>query len=683
MMTCGTTWSVGNGRLLPWGAHALVLTALFAGVACHTDTVAVLMPQLAYDCPIGAATSSTPAGGTSCDALDFGVVQVGNSKTLTLRVANIGRFVLKVNSADINDDAQGTLVVSPLPSSLAVQESDNVQITFKPTFGIVLAEKYVLDTSDPSHPHVDIPIKGSGDGHPKPLADVQRLDFGNVKTGMAKFLSVRLSNQGNVPMTITSSVVTDDPAEFSSRLSSTTVAPGGSLDQPVSFLPRGVGVDTATLHLTLDAATPDGKATGTDVSEITVALSGESLSMLSVSPTPVDLGMLAWHGTTAKAVSLTNGGVAPVQIKNVALKPGGSTAITLTPNLVILGSIQPGVTAPGALTVTYTPPANMIQMPVSDVAILVIDSDDSANPHIEVPISGSCLCVRPGVIIGVSPTSIDFSTVDPRYGDRKATVTISSLGTQPLVISDIRPSPGSPIDFVAGSEIPPNTSIAAGTSQTFTITYTQHPRATTYMHVPGGIDVFSNDAMNPTVTVSLDAVCRGGPGATDIDGDGIPDVCDACQYDGPLAPTYRDNVMGDGMNFSNGLFTGQSGTRANISTAVKPGATVQVEYDFSLTGTGPQCGTHSANETQYYVGLVSGSAGTSLGTDCMFDGVPCQMTAVAPFQRQGHRQTMLTAPMTEGTYYVQYDWNWAPMCMPDQFQARGSSSGFAAFCVKK
>lgn len=109
--------------------------------------------------PIHLHVTSAPDIHVSEDTLDFGIVQIGNSRTLPLLITNNGVEVLAVTDIiSDNDD----FTVDTHTFYLDPQENQEVQVTFTPSTAGVHLATLTITSNDPDEPVVFVMLIGAG-----------------------------------------------------------------------------------------------------------------------------------------------------------------------------------------------------------------------------------------------------------------------------------------------------------------------------------------------------------------------------------------------------------------------------------------------------------------------------------------------------------------------------------------
>jgi hypothetical protein len=644
-----------------------VLPAIAVGVfcACSQDKLGATAPEIRYACPTDPNGPVAPGVGADCAVLDFGDVDVGTAVQRDLHLGNLGRGRLLITSGALSANLGGVFSASASPSLLEVDQTAVIHIDFAPTMLGPASTTYVIQSNDPKTSAAQVQVKGNGVGHAQAVVLPTSIDFGDVLKGTTVTKSLRVTNSGNLPMLVRFTLQ-QSGNEFATALATGTVVPAGqTADLAPSFTPDVPGEAAATITIITDSV-EDGSPTGFDQATSTATLAGRSIPVIQAAPPQVDFGTTVWHGMVTQTVTLGNQGKGDLFITGIRMQDGSSPSFTFTINPLDAGRIGPSGLIPAAITIIYSPPESSDALS-NDSGAIEIDSNDPVTPTLVVPLTGACTCQMPGPIIQVTPTSIDFDTVGTNM-DRTQTVTVANVGQMPLTVSSVALGMNTPSDFVLGTQLMPNTIIMPGDSTTFTIQYVGHPSHMPSTLVTGTVQVMSNDPVNANVTINMQGICSVAFAGVDGDGDGIPDECDLCLFDGPTPPSLPNTVTSSGLTITNGVLNG----RGNIYIDIPPGGTITTTYDWSVTS-GPACTYCPDCITQYY-GTIDGS---NAGTDCFYNDLACFDYS------SGSQADTLTAPTAEGTYYVGFNWSWEYYCRPTNYGGHvGRAHAYGVICVK-
>src|SRR6202790_3690298 len=220
---------------------------------------------------ISAVVSSTKPPSSTLSllstAVDFGIVAVGSSKTLTVTATNSGSASVTVTSATISTSFF-SLISPSLPITVAAGQSTVISIQFTPnaagTFNATLSI-----TSDASNGVTNLALSGTGAAPVPPApgaltASPTTENFGSVIVGANQPQSVTLTNTGGSSVNISQATVSGAGFQLSGITTPLTLNPAQSMTFTVAFTPQTSGNANGTVTITSNAANPS----------TTIALSG-------------------------------------------------------------------------------------------------------------------------------------------------------------------------------------------------------------------------------------------------------------------------------------------------------------------------------------------------------------------------------------------------------------------------
>jgi hypothetical protein len=443
---------------------ALAAALLVAASGCERDRIAPALGTLEV----------TPMP-------DFGHVMLGNKASYSLKITNIGRRSVLLDSLRQEEPSLRDFSFDPGGAkSLATDESTVVTFTFSPA---VLGQRLsrVVLISDAAVPRLSMDLSGTGilgkaDFAPKSLA------FGQVGLTSSSTLPVTFTNAADDPAAVqVGAVGGPDAAGFDATPSgAVAVAPQSSLPVHVKFHPWRVGLFKATLPVR-----PCPSCAWENVT-----LTGEGIAAsLVAAPTPLDFGSTAPQQLVVKTVKITNLGSRTVTLSASAFGGQSSKAFSFQAPLVN------GATLPQNQSVVVTigfSPQEMGAM----TGELRVPTDDDGTPVVIVPITG--LGVGPS--IKVNPEAMGFPrtavglTVQKSLSIRN--VGLDPTGQHPLIITGYSVTSGA--DFaVTGPALP--LTLAASRGQYLQISYAPVAEGV----LEGSLLIQSNDPLRPMLVVPL------------------------------------------------------------------------------------------------------------------------------------------------------------------------------------
>ncbi|EKF74995.1 hypothetical protein A11A3_06061 [Alcanivorax hongdengensis A-11-3] len=203
------------------------------------------------------------------EEVDFGMVQGGLTKDMSVTISNTGGQPLGVNGVSLGGADAGSFMQTNDCTTVAAGDSCTVTVTFMPTGEGERNGTLTIASDDPDTPSLDVPLTGQSQLAPEPniTADPQSANFGSVTVGSSKDMDVTIGNDGTASLNITGvSVGGANASEFIQSNDCTNVAAGDSCTVSITFTPAGQGDKSATL--TVQSNDPD-------TASLTVALSGK------------------------------------------------------------------------------------------------------------------------------------------------------------------------------------------------------------------------------------------------------------------------------------------------------------------------------------------------------------------------------------------------------------------------
>lgn len=308
------------------------------------------------------------------------------------------------------------------------------------------------------------------------------LPFGNVLRNTAAMLSATVTNTGNAALSVTALTVTGS-AEFS--LTNAPALPlnvpaGSSAKVNVRYAPTNTSADSGNLAIASnDSANPT----------INVALTGTGVApTITVTPGTLDFGSLQQGNTTNRNVTLGNTGNADCHVS--ALTKLGSADFSFGSG----APVAPFVITPGSsvlVPMAYTP-SNV----GADSGSLTIVSDDSANPSVAVPLSGTGNPIPNSANITVNPLTLPFGPL--RVG-QSATLS-TSIGNTGTTNASVTALGITGTDFAIGGAAPATPfTVAPGANIIVPVVFTPSAVANRI----GTLAVSTTDTNHPVINVAL------------------------------------------------------------------------------------------------------------------------------------------------------------------------------------
>ncbi len=181
------------------------------------------------------------------DSIDFGQRFIGTSTSELVTLTNNGRTSVTVSQSSLPAGYQ----LRPSNLSLVSGGSAEVRVVFDPKEAQRYDGEAGLSLSGAQNAGLTIELKG--EGVPQAIEVVPSLDFGLVRVGETKTLSLPLKSLVEFPLDPVSLAVIGSEAEqrasFSPSVTALSIAPGAEASLEVSFTPSSANEHAATLQL--------------------------------------------------------------------------------------------------------------------------------------------------------------------------------------------------------------------------------------------------------------------------------------------------------------------------------------------------------------------------------------------------------------------------------------------------
>jgi len=294
-------------------------------------------------------SSGPPSGGQqsgtlslSATNLDFGSVNAGTSRALSVKATNSGSASITVSSASISTK-YFVLTAPSLPATLAAGQSTTVGIQFTPNAAGAFSGSLIL-SSDASDSSASISLKGIGMTTITPgqlTLNPTAEDFGTVTVGSSQSVSESVTNTGGSSVTISQIAISGTGFTMSGITAPLTLAAGQNATFSVTFTPAGSGAASGNIAITSDGSNPN----------VALPLSGTgtlAVAQLTVTPTTLAAGsvVVGTSGTVSGSLSASGANVtiSAATTNNSVFSVGG---ISL-PMTILAGQSAP-------FTITFSP----------------------------------------------------------------------------------------------------------------------------------------------------------------------------------------------------------------------------------------------------------------------------------------------------------------------------------------
>ncbi|OLE63228.1 MAG: hypothetical protein AUG04_06225 [Deltaproteobacteria bacterium 13_1_20CM_2_69_21] len=319
-------------------------------------------------------------------SLNFQMVTVGSSKTLSTQVQNTGTAPLNVTSVSSCAGTPSSITRTPTgPFTVAAGGSASLSVTFAPTAAGALPAGACLAvaSNDPAKPTVNLGVSGTATTTAAPAIALNpaSLAFQTVTVGSSKTLGAQVQNAGTAPLNVTgiSSCAATPGSITWTPAAPFTVLAGGNVTLNVTFAPTAAGALPAGACLAIASNDQLKPTINLGVSGTATGAAGPAVNL---EPASLDFQTVVIGAPRELTSQVHNAGNAALDLTSIALCNGTPATLSWTPS-------APASVAPGAslsLDVFYTPAADGA-LPAG--SCLVIATNDPANATVQLSISGA------------------------------------------------------------------------------------------------------------------------------------------------------------------------------------------------------------------------------------------------------------------------------------------------------
>ncbi|WP_224365629.1 choice-of-anchor D domain-containing protein [Hyalangium versicolor] len=361
-------------------------------------------------------------------SLAFGDVPVNTAVRRSVTLTNTGTATLTVSNFGLGGGPFYPGSPLSVPGTIAPGGSVNFEVMCQPPW-ISTYSGAVSFVSDGGN--VSVPL--SCRGYAAEIRAQEFLDFGDVRVGEFSDRPLTITNLGTAPLTISETSLSNNTAFSIVGALPGPIAPGASANLTVRCLPTAAVSYSATLFTFSNG--------GSGFSGL--ACRGFA-PVLSVAPTSLDFGDVRVGTVSARSLTVTNTGTAPLIISGPTLNNAAYSIVGGLPGPI-------AASASANLTVRCQPPA------VGSYTGTLSFTSNGGSASVAL----SCRGVAP--IISVSPTQLDYGTILVGTTSSR-TFTVSNTGTASLLVSS---SSLTGADFQLTTPIP--FTVAPGASQSVAV----------------------------------------------------------------------------------------------------------------------------------------------------------------------------------------------------------------------
>ncbi|MBI4815695.1 MAG: choice-of-anchor D domain-containing protein [Deltaproteobacteria bacterium] len=356
--------------------------------------------------------------------LEFGDLDVGYRKLLTLNVRNSGTQQLEVSRLRVIGTGDVRVTDTPLPMRIEAGGAKPVTLSYVPgTVGPMTGE-LLVESSDRATPQVVAALSGNGAGAVL-LVRPERIHFGVAIDPGPHTRPAILLNAGSAPITVSTLSVTGSPeislgdvSYFPVRLEA-----GESIDANVEFTPTDFGTFSATVSVVTDHPEyPDVRI------PITAGFAEEACQ-LAMAPTEVNFGIVPVGHVRRRSVRVTNTGRDSCTFVSGGLAFG--TDATFSVNSEPVWPLELAANESLELELAFAP---FQRAPVRATTYTLKTSDPFFPAHV-VRLSGSTI---PDPAVFVDPSVLDFGAQDPSCpASSEQTTRIFNTGVTAVTVESV------------------------------------------------------------------------------------------------------------------------------------------------------------------------------------------------------------------------------------------------------
>lgn len=330
--------------------------------------------------------------------LDFGSVQIGTNKVLSVTVTNSGPADCGVNNILVLSETLDFNLVDPSLTNFVVASGSavEVEVDYTPSVATNVTGSMLINTEDPARRLIRVNLQGRG---LTPVCSMsvsnQDTDFGFVAVGFSRTNTVAtITNTGLASGAITN-ITVDNATEFFvlEPPLPVTLAPFQSTNVVVEYVPTGFGADNTTVRIFDDC--PGSVRTVAVTAFGVLSSPGCAISVTNL----IDFGVVGVGSTNTIKARFSNTGTTNCLVSLIRFTPCDgttdfTTVVPATPFTLVPNAF-------GEVAVTYRPSAAG-----GDCGTLEIFSDDPLGP-VSIVVTGSAGRCE----IALSPASLDFGDV--------------------------------------------------------------------------------------------------------------------------------------------------------------------------------------------------------------------------------------------------------------------------------
>ncbi|MCB2204941.1 choice-of-anchor D domain-containing protein [bacterium] len=378
-------------------------------------------------------------------SFDFGTIaacEIGKSTFLT--VTNSGSVTALIDSVP---GAEGFVVTTSLPVSVQPGNLTQLRVTFIPPRPGIYHDTLFLTTTRCGE-RVPFVLHGA-------LYDTnytvtpQPLIFSGVAVGANSIQNFSFRNLHLSSVRIADVSISPAGTDFASwGAYPKTVGENNLTDLPIQFRPTGAGSQSATACIILDQPCRD---------TICIPLQGNTAdALLTADPVLLDFDSVAHCADVTREVRVRNNGGSVLKLTSSRIEGADAASFVIENPLSGAEDLAPA----SERSFTIRIPASAMPVDGAKQAVLVVESDNSAQPQLQVPLQ----LIRTTLVLPASQT-LDFGTVVTGTMQSRQLV-LRNSGTHPVHFSNVQLPAGV-------TALPTSLTLLPGDSATISVSFTQ------------------------------------------------------------------------------------------------------------------------------------------------------------------------------------------------------------------
>jgi hypothetical protein len=248
-------------------------------------------------------------------AIDFGVLNIGQTRTLSVTVRNVGSATLNVTAMTINNAAVS--ITGDTRFALEPAASREVSLQYRPAAAGALSASFTIASDDPDRPSAPVALAGRAVAPTAASMNISpgSLEFGATAIGASRELPLTITNAGNAELTIASLTISNARFAIVPAVSTLRIAAGAQQQITVRFSPTAAQSESGSLTI----ASNDPLRPSLSVPLSGLGTSGPVSAPALTAPASVDFGAATVGQPKDVTLTLRNTGNAALSITALTL----------------------------------------------------------------------------------------------------------------------------------------------------------------------------------------------------------------------------------------------------------------------------------------------------------------------------------------------------------------------------